>query len=359
MTSVKEFRVAEPATADALGRGRFVFTDAYSVFDWGRMPDPIPRKGASLCTMGAYNFERLEAAGVPTHYRGVVDPDAERTGAEGPDADRAVPEDAIVDLEAASAPPTEMAIELTQVPDLPYLGGGDGYDYEAYHEAADGNYLIPLEVVFRNTVPIGSSLRDRRDPGDVGLTVAEWPDEAIELPEPVVEFSTKYEEKDRYLTREEADRIAGVASIADLESIALAVNRVVTERAEDAGFDHEDGKIECLYVDGEIRVADVVGTFDENRFAYDGQEVSKEVVRQWYKRNDPEWVAAVSAAKETVAERDVADWRTLCTDDPVQLPDRVLEAVSAMYAAGANAYTGRDLFDAPAIDEAVDGVRDL
>jgi phosphoribosylaminoimidazole-succinocarboxamide synthase len=354
MTSVKEFRVAEPATADALGRGRFVFTDAYSVFDWGRMPDPIPRKGASLCTMGADNFERLEDAGVPTHYRGVVDPDAE-----GSNAESEVSTDAIVDLESVSTPPTEMAIALTQVPDLPYLGGGDGYDYEAYHEAADGNYLIPLEVVFRNTVPIGSSLRDRRDPGDVGLTVSEWPDEAIELPEPVVEFSTKYEEQDRYLTREEADRIAGAASIADLESTALAVNRVVTERAEDAGFDHEDGKIECLYTNGEIRVADVVGTFDENRFAYDGQEVSKEVVRQWYKRNDPEWVAAVSEAKEAVAERDVADWRTLCSDEPVQLPDRVLEAVSAMYAAGANAYTGRDLFDAPAIGEAVDGVRDL
>ncbi|TKX76193.1 phosphoribosylaminoimidazolesuccinocarboxamide synthase, partial [Halorubrum sp. SD626R] len=55
MTSVKEFRVDEPATADATGRGRFVFTDAYSVFDWGQMPDAIPHKGASLCAMGAYN----------------------------------------------------------------------------------------------------------------------------------------------------------------------------------------------------------------------------------------------------------------------------------------------------------------
>jgi len=60
MTSVKEFRVDEPATADSLGRGRFVFTDAYSVFDWGQMPDAIPRKGASLCAMGAFNFELLE-----------------------------------------------------------------------------------------------------------------------------------------------------------------------------------------------------------------------------------------------------------------------------------------------------------
>ena len=69
MTSVKEFRVDEPATATDLGRGSFVFTDDYSVFDWGKMPDEIPEKGASLCTMGAYNFQLLEANDVPTHYR--------------------------------------------------------------------------------------------------------------------------------------------------------------------------------------------------------------------------------------------------------------------------------------------------
>ncbi|MFA9516233.1 phosphoribosylaminoimidazolesuccinocarboxamide synthase [Halopenitus sp. H-Gu1] len=352
MTSVKEFRVLEAAADERLGRGQFVFTDAYSVFDWGRMPDPIPKKGASLCTMGAFNFEQLEAEGVPTHYRGVVDPAAES-------AEDQTTEGAVVDLEDVSEPPVEMAIELTQVPDLPYLGDGDGYDYGTYHDRAGENYLVPLEVVFRNTVPIGSSLRKRKDPAAVGLSADEWPEDVVELPEPIVEFSTKYEEQDLYLTREEADRIAGTAEIDDLETLARKVNRVVTERAEATGFTHEDGKIECLYFDGELRVADVVGTFDENRFAYDGQEVSKEVIRQWYKRNDPEWVEAVSVAKAEVADREVADWRTICAVDPDPLPTGVIEAVSGMYAAGANAYTGTDLFDSPSIEEAVDAVRDL
>jgi len=66
MTSVKGFRVEEAATADSLGTGAFVFTDDYSVFDWGKMPDAIPNKGASLCAMGAANFERLESEGIPT-----------------------------------------------------------------------------------------------------------------------------------------------------------------------------------------------------------------------------------------------------------------------------------------------------
>lgn len=362
MTSVKEFRVDEPATADSLGRGRFVFTDAYSVFDWGQMPDAIPRKGASLCAMGAFNFELLEDEGVPTHYRGVVDPGEEGTDeAETKGGDEPEP----VPLADATAPPTEMAIDLTQVPDLPYEGPEAGYDYDAFHAAGGENYLVPLEVVFRNRVPVGSSLRRRADPADFGLDASsgiagdEWPDEPVDLPEPVVEFSTKYEEQDRYLTRDEADRIAGAADVDALESLAREVNQVVTERAEAAGFAHEDGKIECLYADGELRVADVVGTFDENRFSYGGRGISKEVVRQWYRANDPEWVDAVKEAKAAVAGREIDDWRELCERDPEPLPPAVVDAVSELYAAGTNAYAGREWFDVPDIEAALDAVDDL
>jgi len=345
MTSVKEFRVAQEPTGTDLGRGRFVFTDRYSVFDWGEMPDHVPQKGASLCTMGAHNFEVLEAEGVPTHYRGVYGPEVR--GGDRP-----------VDLASCAAPPTAMAIELTQVPELPYLGDGE-YDYDAYHDAAGDNFLIPLEVVFRNTVPVGSSLRSRGSPADYGLDTDAWPEETVDLPEPVVEFSTKYEEQDRYLDRSEADRIAGAADLADLESVALAVNDVLNRQAESRGFRHEDGKIECLCHGGTIKVADVVGTFDENRFAYDGQEVSKEVIRQYYRRTDPEWVEAVSAAKSRAKREGVADWRELCDRAPESLPEAVLDTVSDLYAAGANAYTETEWFDAPAMDEAVERVRKL
>jgi len=337
MTSVKEFRVEREPTATATGRGRFDFTDDYSVFDWGTMPDRIPEKGRSLCTMGAFNFERLEAAGVPTHYRGV-----------GPDAGP---------LAELDDPPRELAVDLVRVPDLPFADGA--YDYDAFHGAVESNYLIPLEIVFRNTVPVGSSLRTRGDPVDYGLDLSAWPEEPVELPEPVVEFSTKYEEQDRYLDRDEADRIAGAAGLDALDALAREVNRVVTERAAEAGFVHEDGKIECCYVDGTVKVADVVGTFDENRFAYDGQEVSKEVVRQYYKHSHPEWVEAVSEAKAEADHRGVADWRPLCAVDPDPLPSSVVTAVSDLYAAGANAYTDAAWFDAPPVDAAVDAVRDL
>jgi len=368
MTSVKEFVIEEAATPERTGRGRFAFTDDYSVFDWGKMPDPIPGKGASLCAMGAANFELLEAEGVPTHYRGVVSGASEAPRADG---DAASNDGEVVPLAEADEPPREMAIDLSRVPDLPHEGRT--YDYDAFHDAAGDNYVVPLEIVFRNTVPVGSSLRGRADPSEFGLS-GSWPDEPVDLPEPVVEFSTKFEESDRYLSRAEADRIAGAASIDDLETVARTVNRLVTERAADAGLEHEDGKIECIYVDsgasgtprangdavsGEIRVADVVGTFDENRFSHDGQQVSKEVVRQYHRREQPEWVAAVDGAKERAKETDIADWRELCERDPEPLPEGVIRAMSDLYRGGANAYLGRDLFDAPDLAGAVERVRDL
>lgn len=346
VTSVKEFRVTEAATAETVGRGRFRFTDAYSVFDWGRMPDPIPGKGAALCLTGATTFELLESASVPTHYRGVADPD-------GP----------ICSLPDASDPPEEMAIELVRVPDLPYRGA-DGYDYEAFHAAAGDNYLVPLEIVFRNAVPVGSSLRRRRDPAEVGLDRETWPDGPVELPEPVVEFSTKFEERDRYLDRETADRLAGRASVDRLAELARTVNDVVTERASAAGLTHQDGKIECYWADDEVGVADVAGTFDENRFAHDGRQVSKEVIRQYYRREHPAWVEAVADAKERADEAGVADWRPLCEREPPALPGGVVETAADLYAAGANAYAAGDpeadgWFDAPSLAEAVAAAESL
>lgn len=339
MTSVKEFRVEKEPGSDRLGRGSFVFTDDYSVFDWGKMPDTIPQKGRSLCTMGAFNFEQLEADGIPTHYRGVVtDTEAQS-------------------LADVSRPPREMAIGLTQVPDLPYVDGE--YDYAAYHREAGSNYLVPLEIVFRNMVPIGSSLRSRKTPRDVGLEYAEWPPEALELAEPIIEFSTKYEEQDRYLSTDEADEIAGKASLERLDQVARRVNQLVTQQADAGGFDHHDGKIECLYINGEIQVADVVGTFDENRFAYDGQQVSKEVLRQYYKREHPDWVEAVSEAKQNAAVEGVADWRGLCDHAPPSLPPDVVATASDLYAAGTNAYTDQEWFEAPALEKVIERVRAL
>ncbi|MDY6775637.1 MAG: phosphoribosylaminoimidazolesuccinocarboxamide synthase [Halobacteria archaeon] len=337
MTSVKNFSIYEEATSEELGRGEFVFTDDYSVFDWGKMPDKIESKGRSLCTMGAYNFELLEDEGIETHYIGV-----------GEDAVR---------LEEADEAPERMSIRLTQVPDLEFDEETGEYDYESFHDEGGDSYLIPLEIVFRNSVPIGSSLRSRKEPSDFGLDYDDWPDEHVDLDSPIVEFSTKFEDKDRYLDEDEASEISGKAEIDELRETAREVNRVVTEKADEVGLSHEDGKIECLYYDGDILVADVVGTFDENRFLYDGEQISKEFLRGFYKGYDPDWVSAVEDAKKEADERGVADWKSLCEVDPKPLPDDVAATASELYTSGANLYTGRDWFDAPELAEVVEKMR--
>ena len=340
MGSVKSLRVEESATDSSLGRGSFVFSDDYSVFDWGKMPDEIEGKGASLCSMGAFSFEVLEDEGVPTHYRGVVS-DGE-----------------VVALGDINEPTDEMAVELTQVPELRFDKTTGEYDYESFHDEGGDNYLVPLEVVFRNAVPPGSSLRSRYEPSEVGVDADDWSDKTVALEEPLVEFSTKFEEKDRYLDDEEARRVSGLDEdeFETLRETARRVNEVVTEHADSVGLSHQDGKIECLYHDGEIKVADVVGTFDENRFLRDGVQISKEFLRQFYKTYDPDWVEAVGDAKEEADERGVADWRGLCEVKPKPLPEDVKLIASNLYRAGANTYTERELFEAPSLDDVVERI---
>ena len=67
----------------------------------------------------------------------------------------------------------------------------------------------------------------------------------------------------------------------------------------------------------------------------------------------------MSEAKARAGEEGVADWRPLCAVEPPALDPEVIEHVADMYVAGTNAYTGRDWFDAPAVSDAVDAVRDL
>ena len=275
---------------------------------------------------------------MPTHYRGVV-VDGE-----------------VRPLDGARASPTEVAVAIARRPALPH---DDGYEYDAYHAAAGTGYVVPLEVVFRNAVPPASSLRDRYAPREAGLDRETWPDEAVNLPEPLVELSTKFEAQDRYLDRAETARVAGRADLGRLERLAEAVNGVLTDRAARVGLTHLDGKIEVVYDDGTLRVADVAGTFDENRYTYDGHPVSKEALRAYHRTHQSGWVAAEKAAKRAARAAGETDWCARCDRSPDPLPGRVAQAASDLYATDAETYTGGGWFDAPALDEAVAAVRAL
>ncbi|MEM2812371.1 MAG: phosphoribosylaminoimidazolesuccinocarboxamide synthase, partial [Candidatus Bathyarchaeia archaeon] len=285
MGSVKDLVVIKKPTRDSMGVARFHFSDRYSVFDWGEMPDHIERKGASLCLMGAYCFERLEERGIRTHYRGLVDSHGR-----------------VLHFDEIEEPTNIMEINLVNVyrPKAYVENGRLKYDYSIFTPELR-NYLLPLEIIYRNGLPEGSSVFKRLEQGlitleDLGLDHMPKPGER--LPKPIFDVSTKLEESDRYITWREAKEIAGltIEEIEEVKILLLKVNETITEIAEGAGLVNEDGKIELAFdPERRLMVVDVVGTLDECRFTYRGLHVSKEVARMYYRRTD--WAKEVEEAK--------------------------------------------------------------
>jgi len=338
MGSVKDLEVIRKPTRSEMGVGRFHFSDRYSVFDWGEMLDLIGGKGASLCLMGAYCFERLEEEGIRTHYRGLV------SGGR------------LLRFDELEEPTSVMEINLVNVyrPNAVVREGRLEYDYSIYTPELS-NFLIPLEIIYRNGLPEGSSVFKRLERGEVTLEqlgLDHMPKPGEWLQKPIFDVSTKFEETDRYISWEEAKRIACLSDeeVEEVKEILLRVNSVITRVASRAGLRNEDGKIELAFDPGRrLMVADVVGTLDECRFTYRGLHVSKEVTRIFYRRT--EWFRAVEEAKREAREKGVKDWRSLCRLSPPRLDPELRELVSEMYMAAANELTGRRFFEVPPLSE--------
>ena len=117
--SVKNLRALRAPTARRPGRFVFEYTDDYSVFDYGKMPDKLPGKGAAMAIGSAHLFECLEnpaswkrlarspawdqihdrafrdrlrrstafrevkKSGLPTHYRGLITKSGQRVRTAG------------------------------------------------------------------------------------------------------------------------------------------------------------------------------------------------------------------------------------------------------------------------------------
>ncbi len=308
MGSVKNLIVEREASEEQMGVGTFEFTDDYSVFDYGKMPDTIPGKGESLAWMSAHNFRELESKyGMLTHFRKFT-------------------------------PPNRMQVNLVRV-----LMPQD-------NQIKDGaaNYLIPLEVMFRNSLPAGSSVFKRLesgdlDPYDLGLREAPQPGQKLE--KAFLDVSTKLEPIDRYLSWDEALELSKIGEdmLYDLKEAALNINDYITEKAASIGLEHADGKVEfALSPKGDLMLVDVCGTLDENRFLWRNIHVSKQVCRDFYKTTP--WYAELEGAKKNNVEK--ADWPR-----PEPLPPELKGIVSNMYKSVCEAWTGGRHFKAPTIEE--------
>ncbi|HIP25443.1 MAG TPA: phosphoribosylaminoimidazolesuccinocarboxamide synthase [Archaeoglobus profundus] len=335
MGSVKDLIVLKEPKEDELGLGRFVFSDRYSVFDYGRMPDEIEGKGKALCMITAYFFERLEEEGIKTHYIGIVE------------------NGKIKRFDEVESPTNVMEIKLVRV--LKPRKVNDHYDYSVF-KSVKGNYLIPLEIIYRNSLPEGSSVFKRLERGEITLEqlgLDHYPKPNEKLEKPILDVSTKLEDKDRYITWNEAKEIAGLSEdeVEEIKALTLKINNIITKEVSKAGISNEDGKIEFAFDnDRNLMVIDAVGTPDECRFRYEGTQVSKEVIRKWYRNT--EWYKRLENLKSQ------PNWREL-VGEPPKLPTDLLKAVSDMYKACCNEITGRKFFDVDSLKEIIKKINEV
>jgi phosphoribosylaminoimidazole-succinocarboxamide synthase len=342
MGSVKDLEVIKRPTRKKMGVARFKFSDRYSVFDWGEMPDLIERKGEALCMMGAYCFERLEESSIRTHYRGLV----EKNGK-------------IARFNELEQPSSIMEVSLVNVyrPKATVHKGKLRYNYEAYVPEL-ANCLIPLEIIYRNGLPEGSSVFKRLEQGSITfkqLDLDHYPKPREKLKKPFFDVSTKLEEKDRYVTWDEASEIAGLTreEVMKIKDVLLKVDETITQTASKAGLQNEDGKIELAFdEERKLMVVDVVGTLDECRFTYDGLHVSKEIARQFFRKT--EWFKAVEEAKKKAEIEGIHDWKKLCKSNPPMLEPKLNKIISEMYMAASNETTQERMFDAPSLADVVE-----
>ncbi len=345
MGSVKDLQVIQKPTQTTMGIGRFVFSDRYSVFDWGEMPDHIEGKGAALCLMGAYCFEKLEGLGVKTHYKGLVNEKGKA-----------------VHVSELKEPSNVMEVALVNVyrPKTSVQNGKVIHDYSQYTSVLK-NCLIPLEIIYRNGLPEGSSVFKRLAQGKVTLQelgLDHTPKPGETLNSPIFDVSTKLEETDRYVTWAEAKKIAGLtdSELVDVKTVLLKADQTITSAAANAGLKNEDGKIELAFDDGrQLMLVDVLGTLDECRFTFGGVHVSKEVARQFYNKTD--WYKDLEQAKKDAETKGVQDWKTLCKSQPPKLDIQLRTVISQMYMAVANEMTKIKLFDTPNLARVIDNYK--
>jgi phosphoribosylaminoimidazole-succinocarboxamide synthase len=230
------------------------------------------------------------------------------------------------------------------------------YDYGVYTPKLR-NFLIPLEIIYRNGLPEGSSVFKRLEQGLIkieDLDLDHFPKVGERLKKPIFDVSTKLEEGDRYVSWAEAQRIAGLTDgeMDEVKSLLLKVDEVITQLAARAGLVNEDGKIELAFdPQRRLMIVDVVGTLDECRFTYDELHVSKEIARQFYRKT--EWFRDVEEAKKKAKEQGIEDWKTLIKTKPPKLDLTLRDIISQMYLATANELAKKKMFAVPKLAEIV------
>ncbi|MEV0535902.1 phosphoribosylaminoimidazolesuccinocarboxamide synthase [Kitasatospora sp. NPDC050463] len=312
--STKRTTVLRAPTADREGIGEFEYTDRYSVFHYGPMPDAIPGKSEAACRMAVFNFQLLEAAGVPTHF-------------------------------LRQSAPNRIQFTLARLPET--------LDHPLTPER--GNYLLPLQVLFRNELPPGNSVHRRLASGDlrpVDLGLDAVPAVGERPPRPTIEYATTREPVNRFLTPADAQLLSGLDDrlFGALSETTTAVNTVLSDHAAAVGINHCDGKTEFLVTGNQDLLLDSPGTPDESRLMFDGVHCGKQILRDWYVRSGNEVPVGQLLADGVPRHQ----WPR-----PAPLPPAFVSVMSDLYRALCERWTGERHWNAPDLATATRAVRAL
>lgn len=274
----------------------FEYSDRFSIFDWGEMPDQILGKGAALNLMGYAFFQYLEKKMALKHH--------------------------LVGLIGSGLTNCCLVKNVKVVRPLKEAGA---YNYKAYQDRLV-NTLVPLEVIFRLGLAKGNSLskRIKTDPELIKqFKLNSVPEEGVMLEKPLIDFSTKLENGDRYLTYFEARSISGTSEneFKKLVDQATKIALALKDFHQEMGLELWDGKVEFAFTqsegpDRDFMLVDSIG-IDELRLVNQGFSLSKEFLREVYK--DSEWYSALMAAKEESLSTQV-DFKEICKTKYKQFP---------------------------------------
>ncbi len=282
----------------------FKFSDRYSIFDWGEMPDHIPGKGSALALFTKKFYRELNLQGFATH---------------------------LTDLPVGS---DEIAVTPYKV-----LRG----DYTSMVQ--DENLFIPLEVIFRLGAGKGSSLLKRS---------ADYR-EGMRFEKPMIEFTTKLERFDRPLTHLEAKTLGGFRD-SEWESLLTYTQQIalfLKSAFQDLGVELWDGKVEFAFGrvkngQRQIILVDSIGP-DELRLSKNNVQLSKEILRQFYKKTP--WYESMEEGKKKFGPSFKEH-----VPPPGKLPKDFLKTVSSLYTVLAEAILSQDKTQRAMFDRIVEEI---
>lgn len=272
----------------------FVFTDRVSVFDIGPIPVPFSGLGTPRYKFFRKSYTELAGQGFSNH---VVQFHTDNR----------------VTVQAFDIP--EKNIKFSE----------------------SSGRLIPLEILHRYEIPKKHVPRIKAEETSIAkieklIANGQVLEAGTRLSHPLLECSTKHQDADTYVSDVQAAKLAGI-TLDELEQLYTEARKVaeyLKNRFRSIGFDMKAGKTEWARLhSGKFILVDSVSPDELTLVGQDGLSYDKDLVRQWYETEHPEWVAKVSQAKKA-HPNDKSKWPTYEAVPPTEIIQEVVRRYRAV-----------------------------